>query len=163
MTVTPAFDPNVGNLATPVNSSWFTKAFLNALPAYRPSLSPNRRGLEVGLAHGFFLYGPFAITGPLRHTDYAATAGLLATVGLISILTVCLSIYGTAGRGPNVQPADVTIDHPPADLFTKAGWAEFASGFWLGGTGGAAFAWLLAGTALVLPLVNLAGGVWSVG
>ena len=48
MTVTPVSDPCVGNLATPVNSSYFTKSFLNALPAYRPSLSPNRRGLEVG-------------------------------------------------------------------------------------------------------------------
>jgi len=85
MTVTPVADPCVGNLATPVNSSYFSRAFLNALPAYRPSLSPNRRGLEVGMAHGFFLYGPFAICGPLRNTDYASTAGLLATVGLVSI------------------------------------------------------------------------------
>ena len=139
MTVTPVADPCVGNLATPVNSSYFTRAFLNALPAYRPSLSPNRRGLEVGMAHGFFLYGPFAITGPLRHTEFASTAGLLATIGLVSILTVCLSIYGTAGQG------------------------EFASGFWLGGCGGAAFAWFLCSTALVAPLVKIAGGVWSVG
>ena len=80
MTVTPVADPTVGNLATPINSSSFSKAFLNALPAYRPSLSPNRRGLEVGMAHGFFLYGPFALTGPLRLTEYASTAGLLATL-----------------------------------------------------------------------------------
>jgi photosystem I subunit 11 len=79
----------------------------------------------------------------------------------VSILTVCLSIYGTAGTGPNVQPPDATIDNPPADLFTKAGWAEFASGFWLGGCGGAAFAWFLCSTAIVSPLVNIAGGVWS--
>ena len=102
MTVTPVADPTVGNLATPINSSSFSKAFLNALPAYRPSLSPNRRSLEVGMAHGFFLYGPFAITGPLRLTEYASTSGLLATIGLVSILTVCLSLYGTAGDGPNV-------------------------------------------------------------
>ena len=88
---------------------------------------------------------------------------LLATIGLVSILTVCLSLYGTAGNGPNLQPADATIDNPPADLFTKAGWAEFASGFWLGGCGGAAFAWFLAGTEIVSPLVKIAGGVWSVG
>lgn len=132
MTVTPVADPTVGNLATPINSSSFSKAFLNALPAYRPSLSPNRRGLEVGMAHGFFLYGPFAITGPLRLTEYASTAGLLATIGLVSILTVCLSLYGTAGNGPNVQPADATIDNPrptcspkPAGLNSPAasGWA----------------------------------------
>jgi photosystem I subunit 11 len=115
------------------------------------------------MAHGFFLYGPFAICGPLRLTEYASTAGLLASIGLVSILTICLSIYGTAGNGPNIQPADATIDNPPADLFTKAGWAEFASGFWLGGCGGAAFAWFLAGTPIVAPLINIAGGVGSVG
>ena len=81
MTVTPVADPCVGNLATPVNSSYFSRAFLNALPAYRPSLSPNRRGLEVGMAHGFFLYGPFAITGPVscchlvRRPTWAGVAG----------------------------------------------------------------------------------------
>ena len=162
MSVSPVADPTVGNLATPVNSSYFAKAYLNALPAYRPDLSPNRRGLEIGMAHGFLLYGPFAVCGPLRNGDYAATAGLLASIGLVSILTVCLSIYGTAGKGPNVQPADATIINPPADLFTKAGWAEFASGFWLGGCGGAAFAWFLASSTFVLPLVKIAGGVWSV-
>ena len=100
MSVSPVADPTVGNLATPVNSSYFAKAYLNALPAYRPDLSPNRRGLEIGMAHGFLLYGPFAVCGPLRNGDYAATAGLLASIGLVSILTVCLSIYGTAGKGP---------------------------------------------------------------
>lgn len=39
MSVSPVADPTVGNLATPVNSSYFVKAFLNALPIYRPSLS----------------------------------------------------------------------------------------------------------------------------
>ncbi|MFM7266011.1 MAG: photosystem I reaction center subunit XI, partial [Cyanobium sp.] len=67
------------------------------------------------------------------------------------------------GNGPNVQPPDATINNPPADLFTNAGWAEFASGFWLGGCGGAAFAWFLCSTTLVSPLVKIAGGVWSVG
>ena len=43
--VTPVSDPCVGDLATPVNSGYFTKAFLNNLPFYRPGLSPNFRGL----------------------------------------------------------------------------------------------------------------------
>ena len=59
--------------------------------------------------------------------------------------------------------ADVTIDNPPADLFTRTGWADFTSGFWLGGCGGAVFAWFLCGTLHVSTLLNLAGGVWSVG
>ena len=163
MTVTPVADPTVGNLATPFNSNAFIRAFLNALPAYRQGLSPNRRGLEVGMAHGFFLYGPFTITGAMRATEVAATAGLLSTVSIVTLLTIALSLYGNAGSAPKVQPACVTFANPPADLFTKAGWQEFASGWWLGGCGGAAFAWLLCGTEVVRPLVDLAAGVWSVG
>ena len=159
MSVSPVGDPTVGNLATPVNSSYFVKAFLNALPIYRPSLSPNRRGLEIGMTHGYLLYGPFAVCGPLRNSDYASTAGLLASIGLVSILTVCLSIYGTAGNGPKVQPADATIDCPPTDLFTKKGWSDFSSGFWLGGCGGAAFAWFLVSATPLLYLAKIAGGV----
>ena len=77
MTVTPVADPTVGNLATPVNSSYFSKAFLNALPAYRPALSPNRRGLEIGMAHGFFLYGPFTVCGPMRFNGLRHDSGAL--------------------------------------------------------------------------------------
>ena len=90
-------DPQVGNLATPVNSSGFSLAFIRNLPAYRQGLSPNRRGLEIGMAHGYFIYGPFALLGPLRNTEYASTAGLLAAVGLVAILTVALSMYASVG------------------------------------------------------------------
>ena len=50
-------DPQVGNLATPLNSSDFSKSFIGNLPAYRPGLKPFRRGLEIGMAHGYFVYG----------------------------------------------------------------------------------------------------------
>ena len=61
MTVTPAADPCVGNLATPVNSGYFIKGLINNLPLYRPGISPNFRGLETGAAFGYLLYGPFTI------------------------------------------------------------------------------------------------------
>ena len=92
----------------------------------------------------------------------------LSAVRILALLSHCgLAVHFSAVSAAacfhhRLQPADATIDNPPADLFTKAGWAEFASGFWLGGCGGAAFAWFLTGTALVAPLVNIAGGVWSV-
>ena len=152
--VTPAADPCVGDLTTPVNSGYFTKAWLNNLPFYRPGLSPNFRGLEVGAMFGYFLFGPFAITGPFRNTDFALTAGLLSAVGAMHILTALLVLYNSPGKGPSVQPADSTIDNPPADLFTKIGWADFTSGFWLGGCGGAVFAWLLCGTLHVDTLMQ---------
>ena len=83
-------DPCVGNLATPVNSGYFTKAFINNLPFYREGISPNFRGLETGAAFGYLLYGPFTMTGPLRNSDFAITAGLLAAIGAIHIMTCLL-------------------------------------------------------------------------
>lgn len=145
-------DPQVGNLSTPVNGSAFTKTFINALPAYRKGLSPNRRGLEVGMAHGYLLYGPFAVLGPLRATEYGLTAGLLAAIGLVAILTICLSIYGAVGVS---KPTDtLTTPDVPMDLATKEGWSEFAGGFLLGGCGGAFFAFFLCQTPYWQTLIQ---------
>jgi photosystem I subunit 11 len=152
-------DPQVGNLATPVNSSGFTKTFINALPAYRQGLSPNRRGLEVGMAHGYLLYGPFSVLGPLRLTEYGATAGLLATIGLVSILTICLSIYGAVGVSKPTET--LTTPNVPESLGTKEGWSEFASGFLLGGCGGAFFAFFLCQSPQLETLTKLVSGIWS--
>jgi photosystem I subunit 11 len=152
-------DPQVGNLCTPVNGSAFTKAYINALPAYRQGLSPNRRGLEIGMAHGYLLYGPFAVLGPLRFDDFGPTAGLLATIGLISILTICLSIYGAVGVSKPTET--LTTPEVPEDLATKEGWSEFASGFLLGGCGGAFFAFFLCQTPYFGPLLNkIANGIY---
>lgn len=157
--ITSGGDPQVGNLATPINSSDFSKAFINNLPGYRKGLSAQRRGLEVGMAHGFFVYGPFAVLGPLRDSEYAAIAGLLAAVGLVAILTVALSLYGAAGVSTPV--ATLTTPNPPENLGTDEGWSEFAGSFLLGGCGGAFFAYFLCSTPFVQPLVQIASGVWS--
>ncbi len=159
--VNPVADACVGNLATPVNSGYFTKAFLNNLPFYREGLSPNFRGLEVGAAFGYLLYGPYAWTGPLRNSDYALTAGLLSAIGAVHILTALLVLYNAPGKSPNVQPSDCTVSQPPSDLFTRTGWADFTSGFWLGGCGGAVFAWLLCGTLHLDTISVLLKGVWA--
>jgi photosystem I subunit 11 len=157
--ITSGGDPQVGNLATPLNSSGFSKAFINALPAYRPGLSPNRRGLEIGMAHGYLLYGPFAVLGPLRLTEYGANAGLLGTIGLVSILTICLSIYGAVGVSKPTET--LTTPKVPEDLGTKEGWSEFASGFLLGGCGGAFFAFFLCQTPYLEAVIKLASGISS--
>ncbi len=140
-------DPQVGNLATPVNSSEFSLAFIRNLPAYRKGLSANRRGLEIGMAHGYFIYGPFALLGPLRNTEYASTAGLLAAVGLVAILTIALSMYASVGV---TKPTEtLTTPEVPEDLATSEGWGEFANGFFIGGCGGAFFAYLLCQTPYI--------------
>jgi photosystem I subunit XI len=133
--------PEVSNLATPVNSSGIIKAFIGNLPAYRAGLSAQRRGLEVGMAHGYLLLGPFTLLGPLRDSDRSHLSGLLATVGLVTILTLCLSLYASVNPAPPL--ASVTVPVPPADLSDQKGWNEFNSGFLIGGIGGAAFGYLL--------------------
>ena len=139
-TVKPAGrDPQDGNLETPVNSSPLVKWFIGNLPAYRPGLNPSRRGLEVGMAHGYLLFGPFALLGPLRNADNGILAGLLGSIGLVVILTACLSLY--ANSNPDKALASVTVPNPPMDAFnSRETWNNFASSFLIGGIGGAVFA-----------------------
>ena len=120
--------------STPVSTSSFTKGLLSNLPAYRRGLSPLLRGLEIGMAHGYFLVGPFDKLGPLRNTDVALLSGFLSAVGLIIILTTCLLMYGT-----------VSFDKEDSKdlLYTSEGWGQFTAGFLVGAVGGAGFAYLL--------------------
>ena len=151
-----AGDPQIGNLETPLNSSGLSKAFISHLPAYREGLSPQRRGLEVGMAHGYLLYGPFALLGPLRDTDVPAIAGLLGAVGLVLILTVCLSLYSGANISPEVSRNTLPYQ-PPEGLSHDEGWSEFAGSFLIGGMGGALFAYgLSANLPTILNLVATA-------
>ena len=127
-------DPFVGHLATPITSSAVTRALLKNLPAYRFGLTPLLRGLEIGLAHGYFLIGPFVKLGPLRDSDVGLLAGFLSTIGLITILTLGLWIYGVAAFG---QEKSVGADN---DLQTKKSWDQFKGGFFVGACGSAGFA-----------------------
>ena len=78
-------DPFVGHLSTPITTSAATRAILGNLPAYRAGLTPVLRGLEVGMAHGYFLMGPFVKLGPLRNSDIYLLAAFMSTAGLICI------------------------------------------------------------------------------
>ena len=129
-------DPFVGNLSTPVTTSTATKLYLGNLPIYRKGLSALMRGLEVGMAHGYFLIGPFYKLGPLRNSDVALLAGFMSAVGLIIILGLGLALYGTA----TYQEDDVIAGDI---LQTKAGWRKFTGGFFIGALGGALVAYLL--------------------
>jgi photosystem I subunit 11 len=152
--VFPAGSVENGNLATPINASDFTLNWINNLPAYRKGLTPLRRGLEVGMAHGYWLIGPFAKLGPLRDTDIANLAGLLSTIGLIIISTLAISLY--ASSNPPSPTLTITTPNPPAELKTSEGWNEYASGFLIGGIGGAAFAYfLLANIGALKILMNI--------
>lgn len=131
-------DPFVGHLATPITSSSVTRALLKNLPAYRQGLSPSLRGLEVGLAHGYFLIGPFSKLGPLRNSDIGLLAGFLSTIGLILILTLGLTIYGAAVFKTN-KISDVENLN---GLQNKKAWDQFKGGFFVGACGSAGFAFI---------------------
>merc|ERR1711904_301824 len=88
-------DPFIGMLETPVTSAPIVVNYLSNLPANRIGITPLQRGVEIGLAHGFFLPGPFIKLGPLRNVEGTAEiAGCMSAAGLVLILAVCLSIYG---------------------------------------------------------------------
>lgn len=141
-------DPFVGNLSTPVSTSSFTKNLLSNLPAYRRGLSPLLRGLEVGMAHGYFLIGPFDKLGPLRNTDIALLSGFLSAVGLIVILTACLSMYGSVSFN--------SIKEDTKDVLqTSNGWSQFTAGFLVGAVGGSGFAYLILANVPVLQNLGI--------
>lgn len=56
-------DPFIGMLETPVTSAPIVANYLSNLPVYRRGVSPLLRGVEIGLAHGFLLCGPFIKVG----------------------------------------------------------------------------------------------------
>lgn len=93
-------DSTLGHLSTIVTSSKFVETYLSALPVYRKQLLPCYfRGLEIGMAHGYFLIGPFYKLGPLRNSEIALMGGYLSTIGLIIILSLALLLYGNAYYG----------------------------------------------------------------
>ena len=130
-------DPFTGHLSTPISDSAFTRAFIGNLPAYRKGLSPLLRGLEIGLAHGYFVIGPWVKLGPLRDSDVANVGGLISGVALVLIATLCLSAYGLVTfQGDH--------DHTSKDSLQSAdGWSHFTGGFFVGATSSAFVAYLL--------------------
>lgn len=141
-------DPFIGSLETPITSSPLIAWYLSNLPAYRTAVNPLLRGIEVGLAHGFLLVGPFVKTGPLRNTDIAGPAGSLAAGGLIVILSICLTMYGAASfkeGEPSIAPTLTLTGRTkvPDQLQTADGWAKFSGGFFFGGISGVFWAYFL--------------------
>ena len=124
-------DPFLGHLSTPITTSLLTRLILSNLPAYREGVSSITRGIEIGIAHGYFLIGPFITLGPLRNSTIANFAGYLATLGLLIILGIALSIYGNVSFENSAKENGIQ---------SKEGWQKFTLGFIVGGFGGATFA-----------------------
>merc|ERR1712061_697485 len=130
-------DPFIGMLETPITSAPIVTKYLSYLPCYRLSVSTNARGVEVGLAHGFFMPGPFIKLGPLRNVEGSAEiAGCMSAAGLILILAVCLSMYGsTSFQRKNIVGVKTLSGR-------SIGWSEFTSGWVVGGLSGVMYCYL---------------------
>jgi photosystem I subunit XI len=140
-------DPQEGHLSTPISDSPLVRAFIRNLPAYRPGLAPLVRGLEIGMAHGYFLVGPEVILGPLRDYPEASNlGGLVTAIAIVLIGTAAIAAYGIVSYGVTNVPSnapDQVCAHIPEGLQTPEGWSQFAAGFFIGGSGGAVVAYFL--------------------
>jgi len=125
-------EPFAGDqVQTPVTSGLFAKQYVNNMAFYREGLKPWQRGLEIGMAHGYFLIGPFVSLGPLRNTPEAATVGLLCGCAVVGIVSVGGLIFGST-----IKPRlfDKEGDTPAAGFIELINWHA------VGGIGGAGFA-----------------------
>ncbi len=65
------FDMRLGQFVTQVHNFDVTLLFLRNLPIYRRGLSPVFRGLEIGMAHGYFLIGPLVTLNSIEDPQLA--------------------------------------------------------------------------------------------
>lgn len=138
-------DPFLGNLSTPINDSPLVKAFIRNLPAYRPGLTPFIRGLEIGMAHGYFLVGPEIVVGPLRETTHGANlSGLITTIYITALACLGISLFALTTFQGNPKGAYSRYSQDDLrPLRTKEEWFQLNSGVFLGSMGGAVFAYFL--------------------
>ena len=138
-------NPQLGNLATPINSSRLVKAYINNLPAYRPGLTPFLRGLEIGMAHGYFLVGPEVVVGPLRESAHGANlSGLITAIYITVSACLGISIFALATFQDNPKGAyNPNSQDRLRPLRKKEDWFQLNGGILLGSMGGAIFAYLL--------------------
>lgn len=143
-------DPFIGMLETPVTSSPLVASYLSSLPAYRTGVSPLLRGVEIGLAHGLLVTGPFIKLGPLRDAanGVAEKAGCASGAGLVLILTACLAMYGAStfqNEGAEALGVKTLSGRAVArdPLQSGAGWSAFTAGWLVGGLSGVAWAYVL--------------------
>ncbi len=138
-------NPQLGNLATPINSSALVRAYINNLPAYRPGLTPFLRGLEIGMAHGYFLVGPEVVFGPLKEGSHGANLSGLITAIYITV-SACLGISIFALATFQGDPRGTYNSHSRdrlRPLRKKEDWYQLSGGILMGSLGGAVFAYAL--------------------
>lgn len=138
-------DPFVANLSTPITDSPLARAFINNLPAYRQGLTPFMRGLEIGMAHGYFLVGPEVVVGPLRETAHGANlSGLITAIFITASACLGISIFALTTFQGNPRGAYSSYSRDfLRPLRKREEWNQLNAGVFLGSMGGAIFAYLL--------------------
>lgn len=138
-------DPSLGNLSTPINDSNLARAFIRNLPAYRPGLTPFMRGLEIGMAHGYFLVGPEVVVGPLRESAHGANlSGLITAIYIAVSACLGISIFAITTFQGNPRGAYSYYSQDQLrPLRTREEWSQLNGGIFIGAMGGAIFAYLL--------------------
>ncbi|CEM32718.1 unnamed protein product [Vitrella brassicaformis CCMP3155] len=108
-----------------VNSD-ITQALMSTIPCYRKGLPPGWAGLEIGMAHGYFLYGPFAYGGPFRNADNFREIGIASASALIFFIGFLLLAYGGAQNNAYLMnPGDAWVTKGADGKIT---WNQEASG-----------------------------------
>lgn len=107
----------------------------------------------MGILAGYFVsvndtVYPEVFFGVASSWETAAGAALVSACGLIVILTICLSLYGTVSFEKRLETLprpnfSRTVPNVPTGIKTAEGWSLFSGGFLVGGVGGAIFAYLL--------------------
>eukprot|EP00276_Gloeochaete_wittrockiana_P008581 CAMPEP_0184644362 /NCGR_PEP_ID=MMETSP0308-20130426/1083_1 /TAXON_ID=38269 /ORGANISM="Gloeochaete witrockiana, Strain SAG 46.84" /LENGTH=154 /DNA_ID=CAMNT_0027072839 /DNA_START=292 /DNA_END=756 /DNA_ORIENTATION=+ len=121
-------------IASPFADGEFKQNFILELPAYREGLNAFRRGIEIGMAHGYWLVGPFFKYGENRLSDDALLLGSVSAGLLVLFLTVALTIYGKVSFSKKSG----------GGLFeTGDDWTGFVGGWLIGGLGGVTFCSLI--------------------
>jgi photosystem I subunit XI len=138
-------EPWRANLSTPINDSPIVRAYIRNLPAYREGLTPFMRGLEIGMAHGYFLVGPEVVVGPLRETAHGANlSGLITAVYIAASACLGISIFAlTTFQGDPRGTYNSASKDGLRPLRKKEDWFQLCGGVFLGAMGGAVFAYLL--------------------
>lgn len=158
-------DPFVAMLETPVTSDEAVVWFLSNLPAYKTAVSPVTRGVEIGLAHGYWISGPWIKVGPFRSLEYPLpeVVGCISGLGACCLLFFAMIIYGRIQFTNNdfILPAGVgtktlsgrPITPDPA-FTTPEGWNKLTAGVMVGSLAGVAWCYIMCTT---LPFYHLPG------
>ncbi|NJK53429.1 MAG: photosystem I reaction center protein subunit XI [Leptolyngbyaceae cyanobacterium SU_3_3] len=138
-------DPWLANLSTPINDSPIVNAFIRNLPAYRPGLTPFMRGLEIGMAHGYFLVGARGRRGAAARNSPRRKPERLNYCHLHHSFCVSGHLHFASATFQG-DPRGTYNSHSQDDLRPlrkKEDWFQLGGGILLGATGGALFAYAL--------------------